>query len=234
MVDMIAVNPLAIEICLNKADFDYPFKGVASFGKGWNNFPVIPALYRKFCELGRPLFPDEAMKYLMDHCDPRYRNDETVKRRGQKLYLDSCRELHTWGLLLQCPVLASVRYQKALDIKMGVDFLASLLLKLRTTDTDMIAIQSMMRGNFPPDWTPENDRFNTIKRGRQQRRNNNDQWNGPIFYLTNKKRPYYKSIHKCWLFGPQHIFDLAEELKSNSIDNDEEAERIAIQAKFDF
>jgi len=218
------INPVEVEACLRNADFQYPFRAEADFAKGWANFAAIPGLYRLTRNLGHFPSSDEGMAFLMEHCDPLYQDDDKVIRRGQKLYMDYCRDVHTLGMLQQCEVLAYVWYQKALDLSMNVDYLASLLTTI-DPDRAQVAIQAAMRGrNY--DW--EAGPLERLKEERRRRRGERG-WQGVVYWLTNRRRPYHQSINRCWLFGPGHIDDLAEEIRGNGNEG-----IVAIQAEMAF
>jgi len=219
------INPLEIETCLRRADFEYPPFAEADFGRGWSDFPVIPGLYKLTRRIGHFPTSAEGIIFLMDNCEPQFREDEKVIRRAQKLYMDFCRDVHTLGLLQQCPVLSSVWYQKALDLSMNIDYLAALL-SLIGADREQIAIQAAMRARWPDDI--EDDPYERLKAERRRRRGE-ARWQGPIYWLTNRTRPYHKAIKRCWLFGPGHIYDLAEEIRGNGAE-----EVVAIQAEMEF
>lgn len=203
------INPLEIETCLKRADYKYPSNREADFGRGWSNFPVIPELYKLTRRLGHYPMPDEGIVFLMKNCDPRYQDNEKVIKRGQKLYMDFGREIHTLGLLQQCSLFAGVWYQKALDMSMNIDYLASLLSML---GGQRVAVQAAMRARWPENI--DDDPYEQLKAERRRRRGE-IRWNGQIYWLTNRNRPYYKAINGCWLFGPSHINDLTEEIRGN-------------------
>lgn len=217
------INPLEVEACLKKADFRYPSLRETEFLKGWSKFPVIPGLYGLIRRLGHFPEPNEGMAFLMENCEPRYQNSKRVVKRGQKLYMDFGREVHTLGLLQQCALFAMVWYQKALDMSMNIDYLASLL---STLGGQRVAVQAAMRARWPENIG--DDPYEQLKAERRRRRGEM-RWDGQIYWLTNRNRSYYKAINGCWLFGPPHITDLAEEIRGH-----DDGQIIAIQAEMEF
>ncbi len=201
------VNPRAVEFELNRATFMYPRRGEADLFRGWGQFAAIPSLFKWMTQLRR--FPSlvEAVAFLMEHCDPLCADDPLVRRRGEKLAMDFAREMHTFGLLNHSDIFAYVAYQKALDLGYNVDFVADLLSTLVSADktvAEAVGIQAMMRWRWP-----DTEGWGPIREARRLRRGIQE-WMGPMYRLTNEYRDPVQKIQGCWLFGPEHIRDLAD------------------------
>lgn len=208
-IGSINVNPDEVEHLLSMADFRYPRNSEADPIHGWSHFAAIPGLFEHMALLKRFPRPDEGRRFLMDNCDPRYAGDFKVKRRADKLYLDFARDMHTMGLLSRSDLFGYVEYQKALDLGYNVDFVAGLLSIIRSRVPDEpgdVGVQAQMRAK----WGAE-DPYELVKSERRSRRGDRE-WKGLLFLLTNHTRRHAKEIAGCWLFGREHIVDLAEEV----------------------
>lgn len=230
-VGSVSINPEEVVYWLGEAAFRYPRTKNTDQYKGWGKVAVIPKLYN--FTVHRKAFPGPgvAMKLLMLHCDPRYHKNERVIRRGQKLYMDFAREMHTMGLLQRCPLFGYVEYQKALDLNYNVDYIASLLSSLIAENANLsgeIGIQAAMRMRWPDG---DGEDAWEKKKAHRRRRRGAKEWKGPLFWLTNRHRPYAQEVNGCWLFGPEHVADLASEIRGERLDDG--SETIAVQAQFD-
>lgn len=220
VVGSLVVNPREVEWIMQQATFRYPRSDAAEQYAGWSTVPVIPELYNWTAQRNRLPRPDEGVHYLLEIADDAADiANERIIKRGQKLYLDFCREMHTLGLLQHCDLFGYVSYQKCLDLRYNVDYVAALLSSLQQA-ADQVGIQSAMR----KDWT--HDIWSQIKNARRQRRQDTVDWDGPLFWLTNETRPYAKAISGCWLFGPSHVSDLADQIRGTK----ETVRAIAVQA----
>jgi len=209
VIGSVSINPIEVEYHLKMADFNYPYTREADFFRGWSKTPVIPFLYGLVAREQRFIGPEEGVNLLLCHvdegCDP---GDPMIIGRGQKLYMDFAREMHTMGLLQRCDLFGYIQYQKSLDMQFNVDYVAQILTLL---GGGKIAIQSAMRKDWP-DNAP--DPYEQLKSQRRKRRGSIE-WEGPLYWLTNKFRPPAMQIKRCWLFGTIHVKDLAEEIRGN-------------------
>lgn len=218
-----------VEYALGLAQFKYPRRGEADDFRGFGNHPVIPKLFEWTVERGRFPKPDEGVAYLMGTlCQPMYRDDPGVRRRADKLYLDYCRELHTFGLLNHCDLFGQVIYKHALDVKWNVDYLARLASRFRDWwgCKDEVAIQSKMRN-----WREGGGRWDAVKAHRRAARGEQE-WEGKIYELSNRRRSPWKEIAGVWLFGPAHIRDLADEVRGDLAPKEPKAP-VAIQMRLE-
>jgi hypothetical protein len=240
VVGSISVNPIQVELVLDRADFTYP-RNNETVDFGWGRFPVIPALFQWMVAMNRFPGPDEAVAYLMQHCEPMRNISDpgsiaTARakqtRRAQKLYFDFARDMHTLGLLQRCDLLAITRYEKALDLGKNIDFLSTLLTSLCVDEAHYVGIQAAMRMRWSESGDPNHDRREVVKRLRRQRRGV-EEWDGLIYWLTNRDRPIDKEIKGCWLFGPGHITDLAETIRDDLKSNDAPVTEIGVQTRIE-
>ncbi len=232
----VTINPDEVEYHLGRADFTYPRNDEADPYRGWTKFTAIPNLFQWMVRNKKFPTSDEGVAFLLENLDPKYRNRldalldverKRIVRRGHKLYLDFARDMHTWGLLQRCSLLAFTEYQKAHDIQYNVDFLSTLLSSLIGKDEkNKIAIQAAMRARWP-DEIEGIDPFEAMKAQRRARRGQRE-WDGPVYWLTNRYRAPAKKIAGCWLFGPNHINDLAEEVRME-LKIEEDGAEIGIQ-----
>jgi hypothetical protein len=209
VVGSVVINPAEIEHCLQLADFQYPKTRETEQFAGWASTPAIPALYNLTVKRMQFPLPDTGVAFLLQNVDLYTDStDPRIINRAQKLYMDFCRDMHALGLLQKCPLFGYIQYQKSLDISYNVDYVTALLLQL---GGGQVGIQSAMRAVWR-----SNDYWSGVKAGRRLRRNIRE-WDGPLYWLTNKTRPPAKKINKCWLFGPTHINELAEEIRGSKI-----------------
>ena len=104
VIGSIVINPAEVEHVLNLADFKYPKRYEAEQLAGWTNTPVIPRLYNWCAQNGSLPRPDEGVAFLLQLADKGTNIfDDRIIKRGQKLFMDFCREVHTMGLLQRCP-----------------------------------------------------------------------------------------------------------------------------------
>lgn len=207
IVGSFIVNPREVEYVLQQANFTYPRDKEAERYAGWSSVPVIPKLYNWTAQHQRLPRPDEGVAYLLTIADRGTdQTDTRIVKRGQKLYLDFCREMHTLALLQHSDAFGYVSYQKCLDLRYNVDYVAALLSTLQESQ-DKVGIQSAMRANW------NSDMWSQIKAARRQRRGDAIDWSGPLFWLTNKDRPQAKQISGCWLFGGAHVSDLVDQIR---------------------
>lgn len=185
------VDPSHVIEVLADCNFTYPRKGECDDYRGWTKFRAIPGLFKYFVEKGR--FPDcwEGLEYLLQNCDsPEQIQDPMIVRRGQKLYLDFAREMHTLGLLIVSRLFAQVVYKAVLDIS-NIDFLVAM-------DGEKYGIQCAMRWNWARNhWTP-------VKEVRRRYRRE-PTWEGPVFLMSNRNIPHWIGPAECWFFREEHV-----------------------------
>lgn len=230
IVGSISINPDEVIYQLSKSPFKYPSVRETDLYRGWAKVAVIPKLYSWITHNHRFPSPIEGIKYLMEICEDKYKTDAMVAKRGEKLYMDFAREMHTMGLLQRCSLLAYVEYQKAFDVDAGVDYIASIASYLITVNNfnNLIGIQASMRARWETEkWTITKQRRLNARKGLK--------WSGKLFYLTNKIRPISNSVKGCWLFSEEHIKDLVGEIKDefNLHDLSDKTEDIGIQLKLE-
>jgi hypothetical protein len=210
---------------LDRCPFRYPSNAEVDDIHGFGHIGVIPELFSYMAARGRFPAMDEMYRLLMEkHCDARYREDHRVMRRAQKLCLDFARDMHTKGLLDVCDLFGCVEYQKALDLGYNVDFVAGLASYLIFVGRKSVAVQAKMRAKWDGP-----DRWDGIKADRRRRRGGMV-WKGRVYEITNRARRYAKNVAGVWLFGEEHVRDLAREIKADyQIDGDDDAEVAVIQ-----
>lgn len=210
LFDLFPSKTIEIEQCLEKCPFSYPKDCEVDDKRGWGNQPVFPKLHKLTSELGHFPQPDEGIKFLMEICDSTCKNNPRVKRRGEKLYMDFCREYHTFVLMQEAvEFFSEIKYKQESDIRLNIDFYARLQPEI-SSEEKYIPIQVSMRA----DW--DKDRWTAIKKGRRERRNSSPQQQPEKLYkLSNECREHSKSINGCWLFSPEHIHDLGEQIKDD-------------------
>lgn len=213
LVGAVSVNPDEVVYWLQLADFTYPRNRDADPVHGWSKFAVIPGLYNWTAQHRRFPSAAEGVQFLMDKCEAPYKKDPGVVNRAHKLYMDFAREMHTMGLLQRCPILGYVEYQKALDLGFNVDYIASVvsyLLKAGHTADSQVGIQAAMRAQRIEGGDP----WDLLKQARRSRRGSKE-WEGKLYLISNRERDPWRKVNGCWLFGPDHIKDLANEIKTD-------------------
>jgi hypothetical protein len=213
MSGIYSVRADEVEFRLEHAPFRYPTKAdPADPELGWGHVAVIPELFEWVTNEGDLPSVESTAVYLMSLCNPRYAERPLVRRRGEKLVLDFFRDLHTYGLLCECSLFGQVVYKKALDVT-NIDYLARLRARWAAHwgFNEPVAVQAMMRAR----WFADGDAWSVVKEERRGRRGNAPAWDGKLYLLTNRQRPPWKQIAGVWLFGPQHIRDLADEVSSD-------------------
>jgi hypothetical protein len=227
-IRLINVNPDEVVFALEKATFAYPANAETEQYVGWSNVAVMVELFKLTARLGRFPLPDEGFAYIMDLCEERWRWDDRVRNRGRKLYLDFCREMHTFGLLQAARnTFAWSEYEGSKDIGFNVDYTAGLLSRLVqawSLSASNVGIQSMMRKDKVDVW-------DAVKQKRRAGRGQLE-WDGPRFWITNQHRAPYRAPARCWLFTSKHIRDLADDIRGTL--GHETNLGIGIQAKFEF
>ena len=211
-----SVHPEAVEYELRQISGDYNNSKTRSDDIGFAHTAAIPVLYKYTVKIARTPSYDELLSHLMQYCEEKYRNDPRAEARARKLVKDFYRDLHTFGLLTHGPIFASVAYQKGLDIRYNVDFLASLqkpMLIQCLEPQESVGVQAAML--HPRNWEKEGEDFIDLKQRRRRKRRETIEWKGKTYWLTNKDRYYDKAIGGVWLFGPDHIRDLVEEIKGD-------------------
>lgn len=189
---------------------------------------AIPLLYRYVAENDRHWTPDRLKNYLI-HLrtqqpifPPQGRSETDIEKRANKLVLDFCRELHTYGLLSICRKLAHVKYEKIKDVQRNVDYTACLSKK-----RELFGVQASMRNNW------NDQQFDRMKRRRRNCYVDNMPFTGPLFFLTNKDIPGKRCAKTgTWLFTDDHIENLVEEIKSE-VGNDMDVEEIGIKKQLE-
>lgn len=227
------VNPHEVEYKLRKANWGYTNTQSRSDDVGFANVGVFPILYLYVIQERQVPDLDAMLHHLMHFCEPHYRQDKRAHTRAKKLVQDFCRDLHTFGLLSHTPDIASVSYQKGMDLRYNVDYLARLLSSLVDSyhiGSEEIGVQASMM--HPKRWDRLGDSFLALKSHRRSNRTQVKNWDGPLYWLTNKDRPYAKSIGGVWLFGEAHIHDLMDEIKGDFNENGKQSVAIKQQALF--
>src|SRR5262252_459731 len=201
-----------VEFKLKYSPFQYPSLAEADPERGWGHVPVIPEMFEYVTQAGELPSVATTASFLMTLCDPRYARDSKVRRRGEKLVLDFYRDLHTYGLLCDCWLFGQVLYQKALDVN-NVDYLARLQSRWAAYwgYNAPVGVQAMMRAH----WSEFGDPWSDLKVARRARRHAVLERNSKLYLLTNRQRSAWKQIARVWLFGPDHIRDLADEISAD-------------------
>lgn len=217
VVGSFSVNPDMVVYELSRTPWTYPTRMEADQKRGWRDHAAIPGLFALANHLRRFPRADEGRSYLLAHIDdPSLLMDPRVVRRGEKLYMDFARDMHALGLLQRCSLFATVLYQKALDLRYNVDYVVDLMPWMYEEREEQCGIQSAMRSKY--EWS-HGDKWTVTKAGRRER-NNVMEWEGPLYWLTNKTRPPAQAPQRCWLFGEAHINDLAEEIRGHRMRSD--------------
>lgn len=215
-------NPSEIVYRLTEANWKYVNDRGSDFA--YSNVTAIPLLFAYVVERERMPSAADCANYLWGFRAKALiktgRDNELARMRTRKLVQDFFRELHTFGMLAQSNLFGSVRYAKAEDIDLGVDYTAILSTKL-AVDSDRLGIQSAMRVNW------KNDQFTKIKEGRRGSRGSEKKWTGPIYWITNENRRE-ESVGGVWLFTPEHVQDLVEEILGKSL-----SDTVAIQIRME-
>jgi len=215
-------NPRDVEYRLRQADWRYA--NSATRGDDWvyNNFAVIPELFKYVAtqkeipsleDCARYLWQYKNNSYITENAEPGKGQNALVcvaRARTKKLVMDFYRELHTYGLLSHHMAFGNVRYAKGEDIYRNVDFTAmpSLVMAEVILVRQPIGIQSAMRSKW------DDDQFSKLKAKRKLSQNRSeDYWDGPLYWLTNKNNPNVTKAGGCWLFTEQHISELIEQMK---------------------
>jgi len=189
---------------------------------GFASVAAMPILYRYTIQLKKVPTILNSVNHLVKFAEP-HRDDQggQIKMRAYKLIQDYFRELHTFGLLAQ--EFASVSYEKGLDIGYNVDFVTQLRSRLVNQlyrKVDQIGIQAQMMHSKR--WRGQGRNFLDIKARRRAKRQQRKEWDGAIFYLTNKSRRAARIVNGVWLFGEDHVSDLVDEVVDTfSQDNDQ-------------
>lgn len=183
----------------NKYVKDYAFAHVT----------VIPNLFDYVDRLGDLPEPDQLYQYIMKmYCPDEYKDDSFSEWRAIKLVFDFYREMHSFGLLIRSGLFGFVKYGKALDVNMNVDFLVRLktFLQENYIGKSGAGVQCMMRSNWR-----DGDIWEAIKQSRRMRRNAGaNEFEGKIYPMTNRNIPCAKKVKGVWLFGEKHIKELRE------------------------
>lgn len=197
MSQSVFVRTCVIEGVLARAPFRYPSNSVTEFYKGWSAFPALPSLWQLTIDLGYFPTADIGVDFLMQHldkeCDP---GATGIINRAHKLYMDFARDIHTFGLFQQNERIHYISYKESNDMR-NVDFVITL-----DGTTDSIGIQASMRAN----WGEEDDY--EIRKQQRRKDRGGTEWEGEIYWLTNRCRPVTNMPNGCWLFSPEHISDL--------------------------
>ncbi len=217
-------NPLEIEHKLSITELVYP-GNVRTLNAGYSHMSVIPFMYEHVCTKGKVPGVDEVARYLWQY---RQGSTEEVRQRTIKLTLDFFRELHTFGLLTKAAAFGLVKYSKAADVDLGIDYevsISSYFLSFAATDSEIVGIQAAIGAKRSWD---RNGHFQNLK-ARRKRRRGAATWDGPVYWLTNKNRKaaWVKESH-VMIFTPGHIDDLVDEI-TGSADED-----IGIQSQLEF
>lgn len=211
---ILTVNPNEVEYKLEEANWGYVNTNKRSDDVGFGNVSVFPVLYSYVADCCYLPSLGESYRHLMAlHCDKKYKRDHRAYRRAKKLVQDFYRDLHTYGLLGQTTEISVVTYQKGLDLRYNIDYvigLSSSFMDDYQTKYELVGVQATMM--HPRNWKKKGVDFRKVKFGRRQRRGNIKSWEGPMYWLTNRDRPYAKSIGSVWLFGQEHVRDLMDKI----------------------
>lgn len=137
-------------------------------------------------------------------------DQEAIRTRTRKLVMDFFRDLHTMGLLASH---FSVFYEAELDTGFNVDYVVvpkKYNPKFVNTPQLQLGIAAAMQ--HPRQWRNSEVNDISIKKKRRGRRNCKE-WKGKLFWLTNRTRPFSNAINGVWLFGPEHINDLIDDIE---------------------
>jgi len=230
-----SINPLVVirklEQCsinnyVNNRESDWAF----------SHLPVIPLLFEETINKRNDWTPDYLVKFLYQvwsdnkpDCFEELLKEKGVevarmqlKSRAEKLVLDFCRELHTFGLLSMNMFFDHVFYEKVSDLSMNLDYSASLV-----DNPTEIGVQASMRYNW------NDSTYDKWKQNRRNAKKENREFEGPLFYLTNKEVKHSICQNTgVWLFNQKHIDSLIETIRIE-IGNDLDVELIGINAKPD-
>lgn len=209
---------------LQRSGIKYPTKkrtgmDIRNINAGYGHTAVIPLLYEYVVQqrVGLP-YPQQCATWLYEnHANvvERERHEKEVKWRTVKLVLDFYRELHTYGLLVAHDFFGSVRYAKAHDIDLGVDYTAYVSELNRVIGLDKVGVQAAIGSNKA---YAINGYFQKLKAGRKASRNCGAAWDGPIHWLTNENRSAeYERESGVLLFSSGHVQDLVDEIAGQGI-----------------
>lgn len=225
-LQVFSINPASVVNKLTLCDLDR-YTNRTNTDWAFRHLPVIPMLFAETIKQGRNWNPADLKKFLINqwmetppnccqiiapksvkisgwHWDGTPYTSKDVYERANKLVLDYCRELHTYGLLSMSVFFSHVLYEKASDVSKNLDYSAALM-----TDYSEVGIQAAMRAG----WRQEN--YDKWKEYRRDARKNNEMFIGPLFYLTNKSiKADICPKTGVWLFNNQHIENLIETIKS--------------------
>lgn len=217
-----APDPGEVEYKLTHTSVSYP-KNVREINFGYAKVQVIPTLYKYVCSQGEVPEVNGLCKYLWQFHEFNPEREAEAKLRTEKLVLDFYRELHTFGLLAKHNAFGMVRYSKATDIDMGVDYLArisQMILSMTPRTPKEVGIQSAIGAKHA---YSADGYYQSLKNNRKVSRGAKA-WDGPVYWLTNENRPALVSKPSgVWLFTYLHIADLVEEISG--------AKDVAVQAR---
>ena len=204
-------NPTDIESRLGQTRVKYP-KNVRAVNYGYAGVQVIPTLYGYVSEQGEVPTVEAMCRHLWQYHEDDPKREEEAQRRTEKLVLDFYRELHTFGLLVRHDAFGLVRYSKAVDIDLGVDYLARIsqvLLRTAPRTPSQIGIQAAMGARH----AFEAGGYYQQQKARRKSARGAQGWHGPLYWLTNEHRPAtVVQPSGVWLFTRRHIADLVEQV----------------------
>jgi len=183
------------------SSFEYPAVADQELLRGWANVPVWPRLWEYAAlKTGKTEFPspDDMVEFLLDLTNE---GNSGIKHRAQKLVMDFIREVHAYSLLGHSDGFSYVTYQRILDFQYNIDFEA-----LPKGLKSPVGIQAAMRAVW------EADTWRQIHEERRRRRGAKN-WEGPVFWMTNRRIAAEELPNKLWLFKTYHVQEVILEIK---------------------
>jgi len=208
-------DPQEISYKLDKTDLKYP-RNVKYINAGYKNTPVIPSLYNVVCQMEEVPVPDILMRYLWDnHRDKDLQESQRkeVIDRTIKLVFDFYREIHLFGLLAKNGSFGLVKYSKATDISLAIDYLVSLASHISVfVPYSQIGVQAAIGAKRS---YKQNGYFQRIKQERRKRRGDK-KWSGEVKWVTNEKTPAVRTKSNVLLFTGKHVKELVCDITGTS------------------
>ncbi|MBA7592799.1 hypothetical protein ES708_34993 [subsurface metagenome] len=197
----IAFDPEYVRRSALVASFEYPAVADQELLRGWAKVPVWPRLWEyAIPKTGKSEFPspDDMVEFLLDLADE---GDSGIKHRAQKLVMDFIREVHAYALLFDSGRFYYVTYQRVMDLQYNIDFEV-----LPKELESPVGIQTAMRRIWKA------DTWRQIHEERRRRRGAKN-WEGPIFWMTNRRIEAEELPNKLWLFKTHHVQEVILEIK---------------------
>jgi len=205
-------DPSEIAYKLDQTEFKYP-KGVKFINAGYRDTPVIPTLYNVVCDMAAVPIPRVLMRHLwVNHRDSDLRESQRkeVIDRTVKLVFDFYREIHLFGLLAKNGAFGLVKYSKATDISLAIDYLVSLASHISVfVPYSQTGIQAAIGA---PRAYRADGYFQRIKEGRRKQRGDKS-WSGEVRWITNETIPAVRTKSKVLLFTDEHVRELVDGIK---------------------